>query len=126
MAPDVRAHLLLDADLLSELLADLPDAGRMHGRARYLPRKQPVRWLPPAPVCAQQLQQLWRKHYLPGPLTFSFAHQNQHAFAVYIGDLQREHLGATQSRPIKRRSECSVLEILGSVQHRRHLLTTQD
>jgi hypothetical protein len=95
VAPDVGAHLFFDADLLGQLLADLPDAGRMHGRAGFLPWKQPVRGPPLAPVGAQECQQLGREHDLTGPLAFPFPHSNHHALAVYIGDLELEHFGAT-------------------------------
>ena len=41
-------------------------AGWMHGTARLLPGKQPVRGPAPAPVSAQQSQQFGREHDLAG------------------------------------------------------------
>src|ERR1035437_9037341 len=94
----MRAHLFLDADLFGQVLADLSDAGWIHGRARLLPRKQPVRWLPPAPVVAQESQQFGREHDLPGPLAFACPHQNQHPLAVGVGNLEMERFTIPTAR----------------------------
>src|SRR5258708_13979139 len=73
--PNVRSHLLLDADLYGELVAHLSDGGWMHRISGLLPRKQPVRGLPPAPVCPPLKQQLAREHAIPGRLAVSLAYQ---------------------------------------------------
>ncbi len=125
MPPNVRAYLLFDADLFGELLADLSDAGWMHRRAGLLPRKQPVRGLPPAPIGAQLNQQFGRQHDLPGPLTFSFSHQNQHPLAVDVSDLELKHFGATQPSRVKGCQQCTMLQIRRGMEQRRHLFAAQ-
>ena len=61
-----------DSRLLAELLANLPHPGQMHGKPCLLPRKEPVLGLAPAPVDAEQLQQLGRKFDLAGELPLAF------------------------------------------------------
>ena len=109
-----------------QLLADLPDAGWMHGAAGLLAREEPVRGLEPSPVSAQQRQQFGREHDLAGLLTFPLSHQEQHSLVIDISDLEIQHLGATQSGCIQRCQQGPMLQILRGIQQGGHFLPAQD
>ena len=126
MSPDMRAHLFLNAGLLGQLLADLPDAGGMHGTTRLLSRKQPVRGFAPTPVSPQQRQQFRREHNLARSLALSLSHQNHHPLAIDVRDLEVEHFGATQPGRIEGRQQSPMLEILRGVQHGGNFFAAQD
>ena len=58
VAQHVRAERLADAQLFTQLLADDPDRVRLQRFLRPFPGKEPVLGLAPAPLEAQQLEQL--------------------------------------------------------------------
>jgi hypothetical protein len=82
----MRAKGSSDTRLLPQFLADLLNAGKMHGCPGLLPRKEPLLRLAPAPVDAEQLQQFGRELDLAGKLSFAFSDVDQHALAVDVSD----------------------------------------
>src|SRR3974377_223011 len=71
MPKDVRAEALLNPSFLAHLLAHLSDRGLMDREARLVAGEQPVLWLAPAPVSAQQIPPLWGEDPLFWVFVFS-------------------------------------------------------
>jgi hypothetical protein len=84
----VGAERFRDAQLLAQLRAGDAYPACHHGLVWPSSGKEPVLGLAPAPVKAQQLQQLRRQHDLAGKLALALADADDHPLAVDIGDLQ--------------------------------------
>src|SRR5215469_12941403 len=98
MAHHVGVNALLDTGFLAEFMADLPDTGQVHGAVWLVTGEQPLFGLPPATIDAEQGEQFWREHDLPGELALAFAYQNHHPLAIYVSD--PELLGFAQRNPV--------------------------
>src|ERR1700676_1007794 len=97
MAQHMWTEAFLDPRFLAELLTDLTNGGLMDREPWLVAGEQPVRWLPPAPINAQQLQQLRGEHDLPRESALALPDVNHHPLTVYVGDLEVLGLLATQS-----------------------------
>src|SRR6516225_6494721 len=112
--------------LLAQLLADLPNAGQVHGRPRLVSRKEPVLGLPPAPVYAEHLQQLGGEHDLARIFSFPFPDVDHHPLAVDIRHLQLLHFRATQAGRVHSGQQGAMLQVDSGIEQSPHLLSTQD
>src|ERR1700742_479264 len=82
VAQNMWAERLANAQLLAQLLAGDTNSVRLERLPRSFPLKEPVLGLAPAPVDAQDLQQLRRQHHLARKLALAFADVNDHPLAV--------------------------------------------
>src|SRR3974390_3773536 len=96
VAENVRAQRLPDTLLPAQLLADDTNCVGLEWLPCSLPLKEPVLGLAPAPVHAQDLQQLRRQHHLARKLTLAFTDVDDHPLAVDIGHLAIQRFLATQ------------------------------
>src|SRR5262249_53388810 len=97
LAHHVGVNALLDTGFLAEFMADLPDTGQVHGAVWLVTGEQPLFGLPPATIDAEQGEQFWREHDLPGELALAFAYQNQHPLAIDVSDSELLGFSTAQS-----------------------------
>src|ERR1700752_678958 len=103
------------------------ELARGHRLGRIAARKQPPsrpRCLPPGP---QQVEQVWRYHDVTILAAFALLDADDHALAVDVGDLERDHLGGAQAgatgpaqrrlvlQPGRSRANSSTLNTTGSL-----------
>ena len=69
-----------------------------------------------------RLKQMRRQHHVAVFTAFALLDANDHALAVDVADLERDHLGGAQTRAISHTQRCLVLEPRRGLQQPRHLL----
>ena len=74
---------------------------------------------------AQQFEQMRRQHHVAVFTAFALLDADDHALAVDVADLQRDHLGGAQTRAISHTQCCLVLKSRCGIQEPRHLLRTE-
>src|ERR1700758_156527 len=126
VAQNVRAQRLPDTQLPAQLLADDTHRVRLQRLPRSLPLKEPVLGLAPAPVHAQDLQQLRRQHHLARKLALAFADVNDHPLAVDVRHLQVECFLATKTCAVVQGKQRAMLGVHLRVQKSAHLFATPD
>jgi Glutathione S-transferase, C-terminal domain len=76
------------------------ELARSHRIDRVLSWKEPRLRPADAPPIAQDIEQHRRKHSMPVLAALALLHAQYHAGAIDIGDLQRQHLGGSEPRPV--------------------------
>ena len=66
-----------------------------------------------------------RQHHVPVFAAFALLDANDHAFAVDVADLERDHLGGAQTRPVGYAQRGFVLEPWRCIQEARDLLRAE-
>ena len=122
----VQGDALVDRGRLSRGVAGAVELARGERLHRVAARKQPAlgpRRLPPG---AQQLQQMRGEHHVAILATLALLDPDDHAGAVDVADLERDHLGGAQTRAIGHAQRRPVLEAGRGFQEARHLLRAQN
>ncbi len=102
---------------------ELAGGQRLH---RVAAREQPPLRPLCLPVGTQQLEQRGRQHHVAVLAALALLDPNDHARAVDIGDLERDHLGGAQARAIGDAQRRPILEAWRSFQEARHFLRAQN
>jgi hypothetical protein len=126
VAQHVRAQRPPDTQLLAQLLADDTNGVRLQRLSRSLPLKEPVLGLAPAPVHAQDLQQLRRQHDLARKLPLAFADMNDHPLAVDVGHLQIQRLLTAETRAVVQGEQRTMLGVHLRVEQSADFLAATD
>ena len=88
--------------------------------------EQPTLWPRRLPVGAQQLQQMRREHHVSVLAPFALLDADDHAGAVDVRDLERDHLAGAQARAIGHAQRRPVLEAGRGFQETSDFLRAQD
>src|SRR5712675_1521120 len=96
---------------------------RLHTVATW---KQPALRSCRPPPGAQQFEQMWRQHHVTVFTAFALLDADDHALAVDVADLERDHLGGAQTRAISHTQCCLVLKSRRGSQEARDLLRTEN
>src|SRR3954453_18713088 len=73
---------------------------RRHRLHAVAPWEQPALRPRRPPPGAQQFEQMRRQHHVAVFAAFALIDANDHALAVDVADLERDHLGGAQTRPV--------------------------
>ena len=98
------------------------------GRERIDPAlsgKQPALWSGCLPPGAQQREQMRRQHDVAVFAALALLDADDHALAVDVADLQRDHFGGAQTRPIGHAQRRLVFEPRYRIEQPRHLLRAE-
>src|ERR1700694_1203666 len=116
---------------IADIVFNLPRAtgaielARRHRLHAVAPWKQPALRSCRPPPGAQQFEQMWRQHHVAVFAAFALLDANDHAFAVDVADLERDHLGSAQTRAISHAQRGLVFEPWCCIQQARHFLRTE-
>src|ERR1700716_3783092 len=89
------------------------------------PWKQPALRSSRPPPAAQQFEQMWRQHHVPVFAAFALFDADDHALAVDVADLERDHLGGAQACAISHTQRGLVFAARRRIQQPRHLLRAE-
>jgi hypothetical protein len=95
---------------------------RLHAVASW---KQPALRSCRPPPGAQQFEQMWRQHHVAVFATLALLDADDHALAVDVADLERDHLGGAQASPVGHTQCRLVFEPRRRLQQSRHFLRAE-
>jgi hypothetical protein len=101
-----------NAQLFTQLLTSHTHRVGLQRLTRFLSGKEPIRGLTPAPVEAQQLQQLGGQHDLTRELALALADVDDHPLAINVSDLQIQRFLTAKSCAVVQGQQCTVLGVL--------------
>src|SRR5215472_14584678 len=126
MPQGVQRDALVDLRHLGSGVAGSIELARGHRLRRIAAREQPAllpRRLPPG---AQQVEQTRRQHDGTVLAAFALLDADDHALAVDVGDLERDHLGGAQAGAVGHAQRCLVLQPRRGIEQPRHFLDAED
>src|SRR5258708_143709 len=121
----VARYALVDLGHLGRGMAGAIELACRHRLHTVAPWKQPALRSGRPPPGAQQFEQMWRQHHVPVFAALALLDANDHALAVNVANLERDHLGGAQTRAIGHAQRRLVLEPRRCIEETRHLLRTQ-
>jgi hypothetical protein len=105
-----------------------PDGGYPAGMRwldRITARKQPTLWMCCLPPGAQQLEQMRRQDHIAILAAFTLLDPDQHALAINVGNLERDHFLGAQTRSIGHAQSRLVFESWCGIEQARHLFRAE-
>src|ERR1700704_4393021 len=118
----VERHALVDLGPLGCGMAGTIELARRHRLHAVAPWKQPALRSCHLPPGAQQIEQMRRQHHVAVFTALALLDANEHAFAVDVADLERDHLGGAQPRPVGHTQRRLIFEPWRRIQQPRYLL----
>src|SRR5208337_2414400 len=92
---------------------------------RIAARKQPTLWTCCLPPDAQKREQMRRQHHIAILAALALLDADQHALAVNVGDLERDHFRGAQTRSIGHAQGRFVFEPWCRIEQPRHLFRAE-
>jgi hypothetical protein len=89
----VERHALVDPGHIGCGMTGAIELARRHRLHPVAPRKQPALRSCRPPPGTQQFEQMWRQHHVAIFAAFALFDVDDHAHAVDVADLERDHLG---------------------------------
>src|SRR5215467_6173496 len=106
----VERYALVDLGHLSCCMASAIELAHREMVDPVLSGKQPSLRPCCPPPGAQQFEQMRRQHHVAVFVALALLHTDEHALAVDVADLERNHFGSPQARPIGHAQRRLVLE----------------
>ena len=106
-------------------MAGAIELARRHRLHAVAPWKQPALRSCRPPPGTQQFEQMRRQHHVAVFAAFALLDANDHALAVDVGDLERDHLAGAQACAISHAQRRLVFEPRRRIQEPRHLLRAE-
>jgi hypothetical protein len=122
----VQRDALVDVRHLGGGVAGAVELARGHRLGRIAAGEQPTsgpRGLPPGP---QQVEQARREHDVTVLAAFALLDADDHALAVDIGDLERDHFGGAQAGAVGHAQRRLVLQSRRGIEQPRHFLDAEN
>src|SRR5215467_13813489 len=121
----VERYALVDLGYLSCCMASAIELAHREMVDPVLSGKQPSLRPCCPPPGAQQFEQMRREHHVAVFVALALLHTDEHALAVDVADLERNHFGSPQARPIGHAQRRLVLEPRRRIEQPRYLLWTE-
>src|ERR1700688_853013 len=122
----VERYALVDSGPIGCGMAGAIELACRHRAHSVLSRKQPALWSCFLPPGAQQFEQMRRQHHIAVLAAFALLDTDQHAFAVDVADLERDHPRGEQSRSVSHAHRRLVFEPRRGIQQPRHFFRAKN
>src|SRR3979490_3397068 len=106
----VQRYTLVDPGPLGCGMTDAIELARRHRLHAVASWKQPALRSCRPPPGPQQFEQMWRQHHLAVFAALALFDADDHALAVTVADLERDHLGVAQACALSHPQRGLVLE----------------